>query len=350
MNTSIIADARKFMTGKALTCKGEICASCGLARAEKKISKAMNSTFNQTEFFIFDSTFICEKCLQVFQNKDSRSKILYWSKPDYLTLMERGQVLPFLKNPPKAPFVLSVPYSFQKHHWFQAGLSIYPHLYIGTEIRAVHLDYSSWDIAGIIDRIKDALDAGIPRSQLESGNYTTTTRAKFFTRIMELELEIAPLRLTGGAIQLFVRYSPPADKKNVAISEEGRKVFSISEQDAIKVLVALAQASNFRRTQGIAFWQGFFKRRVSRYAQDDLHTFYSKVARDVSALPFDLNTKLLESYTPEQAAGIMKEIRAKTDLLVAACYTEFKGGKDEVKEQKTRNKKEQKQYDSPTLF
>lgn len=238
MNTSIIAKARIFMTTKdeiSTNPHADICASCGLQRATERKTKALNSTFNQTEFFLFDSQFLCRECLDIFQNKNSRSKILFWNSPGNMKLLAREEVLPLLQSPPEAPFVLSVPYSFQKHHWFEAGLSQNGIVYVGTEQGCVELNYSKYDFITIISLVLHMLEVGVPRKELEIGTYSTFTLSRFGQLLEDWESQLRPFRL-GGAIKLFVTYAP-ARKEKKLLNEEVKKVFSEIEQKGISIFM-----------------------------------------------------------------------------------------------------------------
>lgn len=366
MNTAVIAAARRFMTGPDDT-QGEICASCGLPRAKEKKAKVLNSTFNQTEFFLFDSPFLCQKCLDIFTNADSRSKCLLWDAPGHKQIVQREAILPFLQDPPSSSFVLSVPYSFQKHHWFQAGLSQNGKLYVGTDQGCVTLDYSDpFHISYVIQMLLLMLEMGVPRKELEIGAYSTFTLSRFGKWLDEREATLAPLR-ASGAIRLFVTYAPARkdkDKgkvKNKLLNEEVQRVFTENEQKAIAVLTALAKASKYRQNDGLRFWQGYFKARIVRYMYEDINTFFSNVAKDTSADTPLLDVSLITDFDAETGKAVMGEIKTKTDLLLAAVLSSFKEQReaykaemaaqaDEQTEQTKKSTKKKAEKNADTLF
>ena len=71
-----------------------ICASCGRELAYKPAKKALSSAFNQTELFLFPGKHLCSGCLQLFGDKDGRSKCLFYPTPGEKTIIEREQGRP----------------------------------------------------------------------------------------------------------------------------------------------------------------------------------------------------------------------------------------------------------------
>lgn len=318
---SALAYGRLFMTGKGdnLECGAEICASCGQDRAVDKISRAFNSTFNQTDFFLFDSPYICTACKTLFADKDVRSKCLLWLEAGVKQVISREEVLPFLRKP-SWPFVLSLPYSFQKHHIFYAGLSDAKKAVIGTDGGPVFLDYATCDITAIDSLIHEMLVSGVPRKELERGVYGIYTRQKFGSQIDRWEASLAPLR-PDGAIELLVRYQPATKEKVKTAIEEG-DVYTDTEKQAIALLASLAYASRYRREHGMDFWATYFRRRVVRYSGKDVNAFYSAMAQAIACDPTQMDLEPLHALTDaEMGCAVMKEIAEKADLLIAAAYT-----------------------------
>lgn len=336
MNQAIMAAARRYMTGLAgaLELDAEVCVSCGVKRATERVSKAFNSSFNQTAFLLYDSQYICRQCLELFKDKTSRSKCLYFPEPGKKILLDREAVLPLLAVPPSNPFVLCLPYSFQKHVFFYAGVSTDKCAWISTDERTVKLDYEAHDVPGMIQHVRDMLVKGVPRKELISRDYSVFTKAKF--KDLEVwEERLAPMR-PDGAVELIATYSPPT--KTRVKYEVVPMAFSETEVHAIDILVDLARASKFRSQDGISFWNTYFKRRINRSLRaPDLHIFFSQVAGAIDCDTSKLQTGNLEALDPESAALVMEEIKSKTDLLLAAAYTKHKTFLDFTKKKANRN-------------
>lgn len=323
MNTAIIERARRFMTGDDLLFGGDACVSCGLPRANTPISKAMGSTFNAFGLILNDSRFICPQCMELFKDRAGRTKFLLYAEQGKQRIVEREDVLPIIKAPPASEYVFSVPYSFQKHHWLHAGLSTPRTAYIGTDNGTVIIDYQRHDIPRLIDTSIDAVMCGLPRKELTIGKYSVFTRARFGATLDAWETALAPLR-HGGALDLIVRHIPAVKKKKSFTIEEDGKMFSDTEQKAIAIISTLAHASRYRRENGLAFWQSFFKRRIMRNIDYPLNQFFSGVARGVFCDVHALDVTLVEGMSEDDSRAVMKDIKQKADLLIAAAYTAMK--------------------------
>lgn len=313
-----LMSARIFM---GTDCSGEHkCASCGRDfTAGKILKKAVKPTFvNLDELMLTDSLYICESCESVLNDPDSRFKAVYYPTRGQKQLPVRDDVLKIIADPGDE-WVLSVPYSFKKHHWLYAGLSNRHHAYIGTDSRTVVLDYDTQDIRGTIETVYKMLTGGIPRQAIIQGYYSTTLRYKF-PWIEDYEKLIAPYR-PGGALELFVTYTPATKEKSEL---EGKApMITENERTAAKILYNLATASRYRATHGMEFWGGFFSRRVERYKHCTLHEFVSKMATSVDAWMID--PAILDRIDDDES--VMQEIRKKTPLIIALAYTMIKEDK-----------------------
>lgn len=348
MNIFNVASARKFIVGdpSPVELGANQCVSCGYDCATEKISKVMNGTFNQTAFFVHDSLFVCRRCLDVFKSKDSRTKILLYRDKGKKEILSREDVLPLLRDPPEK-FVLCVPYSFQKHTFFFAGLSTSSHACIGTDNRMVELDYTRFDISRVIGTVQEMLLYGVPRKELEMGRYSVFTRSKFGDYLEKNEKILNPLR-EFGAIELFCRYSPSVKNKKQFFYEEDN-LFTDSEKNAISLLGALADASGVRRNRPLDFWGGEFRRRVARYQEEkDLHIFFSKVAAQLQC-GCSLDVSLISQLDDASGLEAMKDIRNKLDILLAAVYTAHKE-KGDIKQVTRKNKDQKNEHGSLSLF
>lgn len=186
------AEARIFMAGEVRQDGNHVCASCGREYAYKQAKKTLSSAFNQTELFLFAGKYLCDGCLKLFGDKDGRSKCLFYPAPGEKKVIDRSEVLPLLAEPPRTPFVLSVPYSFKKHHWLFAGLSEYPLIFVGTDDAGVELDYQKNDVPEALRITGEMLTYGVPRAEAASGAYSVLTRSRYGAKLEEWESALAP--------------------------------------------------------------------------------------------------------------------------------------------------------------
>ncbi|MGN0686824.1 MAG: hypothetical protein ACI4KA_01805 [Oscillospiraceae bacterium] len=307
--------AREFLGNE---CEGnEICCCCGLPRATQLIKKVVKSKFTQMDRLILSpSIYICDSCIRIYDNSDMRFKIIYSEGGGY-EVIGREAVLQILREPPEC-FVLSVPYSFKKHHWLYAGLSGREKAYIGTDDRTVEVDYSSFDVSDIIDTVQDMINYGIPRAEIVSGNYSIFTTSKYGTLLLRNEAKIEPLR-AGGLIELIVKYTPARKEKLIYEREEDNPMLTESEMNAVNFLGSIASNSSYRKQNGIQFWQGYFKRRINRFKKYDAKIFASKLAESCGS-PDGAYVTLIIKLSDEELAEMMTDIRNKTDLLVSIVY------------------------------
>lgn len=322
-NDDLIIKARQFMVGAPsfLETGAEICASCGYDTAVNPVKKLLANSFNQVALLRNPSAYLCGRCFSLLKDMNARSKPVLWKKPGKYEILPRENVLGLLKEPPEE-YVLCIPYSFQKHTFFYAGVSTKDRAYIGTDDKCVVLDYKAFDIPVVIDLIGKMLREGAPRREVENGVYSTFTRARYGKALAEWEKQLSPLRPDGG-VELIVRYSP-AVKNKMKKSYEGDNMWTDSEKTAIRLLSALAKPSNVRKTRAIDFWSNEFRRRLARFQEEkDLHVFFSKVAGSLQC-GVTLDVSLIDEIDDSAAPEVMRDIRDKLDILIAAVYTAHK--------------------------
>lgn len=313
-----IMRARIYM---AEPCSGDHeCVSCGLSdRADKLVSKTMKSTFcNFDDLMIGAGRYICDGCAGLMEDRDMRFKTVFFCVPGQKEIMERDKVLQIIRDPPEE-FVLSLPYSFKKHHWLFAGMSNRKLALIGTDNRTVPIDYARFDVPRVIDTINMLINTKIPRAEIIAGRYSTYSRYKL-PNIDAYENIISCMR-SCGAVELFVKYTPPAEKGKEIRREE--IMITVNERNAAMALMEVAVNSEVRKSDGLRFWNGYFERRVNRLKNLELHEFVSKLA-DAVGCP-RINTLIIDEMPNEQ--GIMDEIRKKTNLIISIAYTMYKEGK-----------------------
>lgn len=114
----------------------------------------------------------------------------------------------------------------------------------------------------------------------------------------------------------------------------------------------MAKASKYRQNDGLKFWQGYFKARIVRYMYEDINTFFSNVAKDTSADSILLDANMIAELDADTGNAVMAEIKNKTDLLIAATFSEIKEKQETIKETKNTatKKKPRSIQNANTLF
>lgn len=311
-------NARNFLgSGKG---KGKaLCCCCGIKRADKLTSKSIKSTFTDfTALIQFPSEYICDSCIELYECKDMRFKPVFSDRENDYRVIDRTEVLNILANPPDR-FVISLPYSFKKHHWLYAGISSKEVALVGTDDRTVMIDYRKNNIAAVISSIEKMIGVGVPRTEIISGEYSIFTLNKF-PGIEKYESIIAPMRHCG-ATELIVKYTPAVKEKKIYESKEENIMLTTSEINAVNLLSSIAENSIYRIENGISFWGGFFERRINRFKSLSPKAFIEKLAASVGSKE-GIWTNMLKDLTDSELEEIMNDIRLKSHILVAVVYGE----------------------------
>ena len=309
-----IMAARIFM---GHSCMGQHeCIACGVSeRANDPIKNKLKTNFtNFNELMLGTGKYLCESCQSLMEDKDMRFKAVYYTESGVKQTPERNSILNIIAHPPEK-FVLSLPYSFKKHHWLYAGLSNNQLALIGTDNRTVAINYVNNDVPLVINTIKMLIAAGVPRNEIILGKYTTFTRYKL-SDIDKYDDIISSMR-SCGAVELIVKYTPATTEKIKLGSE--KIMITESETMAATILHGIASRSQFRVSDGIRFWGGYFERRINRLKNLELHEFISKLS-DAVGSPQSY-TDNLKNLNQEDEQKIMQEIREKTNLMVSLAYT-----------------------------
>lgn len=321
--SSRIINARVFMGAE---CTGNfICASCGENRANELSSKKIKSNFlNFDELLLCGGRHLCNSCLSLIDDPDSRFKTLLFKKQGEKIILQREQVLEYLIERPDFEFVLSVPYSFKKHHWLFAGMSTPELAIIGTDTRSIVLDFKKHDVIGCIILIREMINYGVSRKEITQGEYSIFTREKF-PEILKWEGKIKDLRGCGG-VEFICKYVPAVTKKNEYVGKVEPIVLSKSEDLGVKILKEIAKNSKYRSDDGMRFWGGYYKRRINRFASLPLNEFVSRLCESVNT-HVDVDLSIIKMLSEDESIEVMTEMRKKSTLLLSLAYSEFKQSK-----------------------
>ena len=317
----MISNGRIFI---GTECVGDkLCCSCGRQRAKLNIKKSIKTTFTDfTQLITNPSLYICDSCIKLYNDKNMRFKPIYSDHPGTYQVIDRNEVLKIIRNPPKK-FVLSVPYSFKKHHWLYAGVSSPQKAYIGTDDRTVVVDYKRFNVTQIIDNVQDCVNYGIPRNEIITGNYSTFTLSKF-SFIKDIEKIYFSEARSYGLIELAVKYTPAIKNKKIYENEEENQMLTPAEINAVNLLGLIASGSEYRVSNGLQFWDGYFERRINRYKNLNAHEFISNLTEAIGTNHISGYQNMVQELSENDLQEIMNCIRKETHLLVSIVYSERK--------------------------
>ena len=317
----VISEGRIFLGSE---CFGDkICCACGLKRAKKSMQEVIKPTFTDLSQLIkHPSLYMCDSCEKLYTDKNMRFKLIYSDKRGTYKVINRQDVLDILCKPPDK-FVLSVPYSFKKHHWLYAGMSDRHKAYIGTDDRTIIVDYDKYNIQALIKNVVDCVNCGISKKEIITGKYSTFTYVKF-PFIDKIETELFLQVRQSGLLEL-ITYCAPIPKVKTEYKKEGENLLLTRvEINAVNLLGAIAAGSQYRRERGLDFWGGYFERRINKFKNLDGHEFVSRLAESVSS-NWDCGYQdMIKNFEESEINDIMECIRSKTHLMVAIAYSERK--------------------------
>lgn len=314
-----IMRARRFITG-GKDVNAAVCCSCGVKAGTTEMKRAIKTTFTDfPQLVLTPSTMICAECERAYNDKNLRFKPIYSNKRGEYRIIERTEVLDLICNP-QEEWVLSVPYSFKKHHWLYAGLSNRHMAYIGTDDRTIIIEYDKINIAELVNSIKDCIAYGVPRKELKAGIYSVFTLVKFpfLNSCEELFEQVRP----SGLIDLIVQYTPAVKNKKTYERKEENTMLTSAENNAVTLLGCIAKSSKYRVENGLQFWDGFFERRINRFKSLGTHEFVSKLSEAVGSINNGGYAEMVRDMSEDDLNDMMTVIRSKTHLIVAIVYAE----------------------------
>lgn len=286
--------------------------------------KAVKTTFTDfPQLIVTPSTMICSACERAYSDKNLRFKPIYADKRGEYRVIERPEVLNLICHP-QDEWVLSVPYSFKKHHWLYAGLSGKHTAYIGTDDRTVIINYDEFNIPEVVEEVQDCINYGVPRKEIKSGQYSIFTLTKF-PFISDSEALFELIR-PSGLLELIVQYTPAVKNKKVYERNEENEMLTVAENNAVALLGSIAKASKYRAENGLQFWDGFFERRINRFKSLEPHEFVSKLSEAVGAINNGGYAEMIRDMAEEDIQEAMDVIRSKTHLIVAIVFSERERG------------------------
>lgn len=308
--------ARRLMNQVEYT--GE-CASCGgpVGDGAKLISRAVGAKFTDFNGLITGGgEKICSKCIALMQKAHLSKVVLY-----HEGVMETGKfdmAWNAMIDPPDGEFVLSVPYSFKKHHLLSAGLSTAEVMNIGTDDGSV--EFVTARDAEALGAVVESVKNGVPRAQVMSGQYSPMIMNTFGADyISNLENAVALARETG-LLKLIYRVLPK--QKKIKYTKEVKRLLSSEDVKAGELLAEIAIRADMRLERGMEFWSAVFPHRVNRFRTLELNDMIERLCQafSISAVGMSRISNLLNSYSDEEAKSIAHAIRNHTQIVLGICY------------------------------
>jgi hypothetical protein len=256
-------------------------------------------------------------------------------------LVHRGEVTQYrssrdfwtvLDEPPEGPAVVSWSASMMRggHHVLSAGVSTAAHMAIGSDAGVIH--YSPEADRPLLDAVLELVSApedGKPafrRTDVLHGTYSAPAIERFNPAAWaELEEAVRPYRDTP-LLDLVVAAAPalPPTRDN------GDEMIAETDDQAAKLLGAIARGSTIRQTDGMMFWTGFFRRRVARFSRLPLNDFVSRMLDECkvngSAPALRDVIQMVQQMDEETTERIEEALRKRPGLICALAYDYRKKG------------------------
>lgn len=317
----MLLEARRLLNGNEQ--EGDCCICGGKIDGNAiPVLKALGGSYTD-----FDNTIkaigdkCCRHCQGVLKDSACRTKNILCQKSGIRTAITPDAVWELLEYPLER-FVLSVPYSYKKHHWVFAGISTPGELNIGTDNRTIQ--YRPKEDKPIKDAIVELISMGVPKPQIISGSYHPSIAIRVGKRLDELEEIIAPHRLSG-LVEFITKFAPKPESSAKKFKGDERMITKEQSNAAI-YLSLIAQGSEFRATNGQQFWGGFFEHRINRVKG---YPFMEATSKLMEAVGYTTTRSgglnlFLESISEETQKEIVNTIEEQTKLCVTLAYNEIK--------------------------
>ena len=311
----MIIDARKMMSDNWEA--GE-CAVCGGVAQEKSvIKKAVSSSFTDWQALMQGTgRKCCPACEALIKNTMMRNKCIVCTAAGTVESTDYNGIHSILREPPDK-FVISIPYSYKRHHWLYAGISTSKRMLIGTDTATV--EYIPSKHASVLDAIEMLIKAGVSSRQIESGNYHPSSIAIIGAGFEQIESIISQHR-GSGLVRLLVKISPREKFDYCGVKD----MRTTEQENAAFYLRELAAHSNFRASNGMQFWGGFFEARVNRVAGLSFDKATNKLMTSLQCSPNAGITAIIDNMSNEQKDGIMKTLAEQPKVCISLAYSDMK--------------------------
>lgn len=245
---------------------------------------------------------------------------------DELTTIDRERMWASLIAPPGDVFVLSWARSKKKHHVLYAKHSTPRHYEIGSDGETV--DYVRARDEVLLDSVRELMTTHT-RKAIRSGIYHQSRVSSFGApRHAALEAIVSVYRRGRPTLLDLVLCCCPKDEQPK--QEVSEMIHPIDDQ-AARLLGAIAYGSSYRVEHGIDFWSGFFPHQVERFKTLPLSNFTARLMETLQVRPTYAAPalRLLRELDEADTASVEESIRVRTSLVVAISYERAKGFREE---------------------
>lgn len=315
----MIIDARKMLSNNYAP--GD-CAICGGNSDEGiQIKKAVSSSFTDWQaLFAAAGRRCCKRCQAIVADSKMRTKCVFCVRAGEVEFVTYEDVYSIIKSPPDT-FVLSIPYSFKRHHWLYAGISTPEKMLIGTDTETVV--YRPAEHADVLEAVETMIAAGVSSKQIESGNYHPSSVALLGARYEELEGILSKHR-GDGLVKLFCKVVPKQKIDNWEVEE----VRTRAQSNAAYYLQTLATHSKFREENGLQFWGGFFEARINRVLDLPFEQATNKLMESLQCGPNTAIAVLIDELGDNEKREIMETLKKQARICISLAYSDMKKARD----------------------
>lgn len=241
--------------------------------------------------------------------------------------LRTAEIWPVMAMPPDGNFVLSWATGGKKHHILRAGVSRAERMLIGADGGAVEYipprDLALIDaVLGLLANVgtEEKPKPAFSRDEIRQGTYRTERMHKFGAqRWSACEAVVSRSRGTL-LLDLLCAVLPCTTQEQ----ETEASVIDQADETAGRLLGLIAQASDLRANDGIMFWGGLFKHRVTRFSRLPLPGLVSRLITELccgeSHNAIHQITTLLAKMPAEEQAEVEASIRLRTGLVLALAY------------------------------
>jgi len=321
-----IAAWRLVTAGLGIPAGACACALCGDSPhpAAKSVREFLPAHFPHPDLIDPERTEVCAGCVKIFGGKPSsidppvRTRHVLVREDGAVSLHLRTSELYSALVDPEGARLLSWSTSLKKHHLVYARPRSSSVLYIGSDNKT--LAYGAAE-RGLIPVIAELL-TGFRSDTIIAGSYSPMAIGAFgANRWAALETRVEELRRRSPLLLQLMTYATPNPEREEAA--ERTEDMAPSDSAAAYLLGEIAHASDFRRTDGLMFWKGFFVHRLQRFGRLDLPALVSRLMTDCRVQTHQAEgvTSVLRSIEDDgQAEAVSRAIRERPSLLAALAY------------------------------
>ena len=230
-----------------------------------------------------------------------------------------ADVAALLRAPPAGRFVLAFAASRKRHAALRARVSTAERLYVGTDEGTV--TYVPAEHSPVLDAV-EALLVRFGRDDIRTGGYAACSIAAFGpARWLALDTVVAPHRPSPllDLLCVVARRPEPSEQP-----QESAPMIDIDDERAAELLSYLAEASAFRRRDGLTFWKGYFRHRLGRFAGLPLRDAVSRLIDALQCEPGDALSGAilgLDALDPGEVPHVERALRQRGPLVLAYAHS-----------------------------